>query len=148
MRATELLKEDHRRVHDMFRELESLGADDASRRQQLFERIVEELDVHAEAEEQTFYPAARAASRRIDDAVAGHQHLRSVIAHARDAEPGSEEFRDLVHLVKQVVLAHVLEEESGIFLDAERLGAAELERLGAELEQRKQAGRARARKIA
>jgi hypothetical protein len=43
-----------------------------------------------------------------------------------------------VRLVRQIVNAHVMEEEGGIFLDAERLGPDELERLGAELAQRKQ----------
>ena len=139
MRATDLLRDDHRKVHDMFLELEALAPGQADDRQALWQEIVAELNVHAQAEEAAFYPAVRAASRRIDDAEAGHQHLRSVIAEVESYDPSSEEFAGGVRLVRQIVHAHDMEEEGGIFLDAERLGSDELERLGAELEQRKQA---------
>jgi len=139
MRATDLLREDHRKVHDMFLELEAMPPGQGDGRQALWQQIVAELNVHAQAEEAAFYPAVRAASRRIDDAEAGHRHLRTVIAEVESYDPGSEQFAGGVRLVRQIVNAHVMEEEGGIFLDAERLGPDELERLGAELEQRKQA---------
>ena len=137
MRATELLARDHRAVHDLFLQFEGTPIDDGGARRQLFERIVQELDVHARAEEEVFYPAVREASRRIDDAEAGHEHLRRVIAQVQGQEPASSEFSAGVRQVKQIVLAHVMEEEAGIFLDAERMGAETLERLGAALEERK-----------
>jgi hemerythrin superfamily protein len=89
MRATDLLREDHRKVHDMFLELEAMppGQDG---RQALWQEIVAELNVHAQAEEAAFYPAVRAVSRRIGDAEAGHQHLRNVIAEVESYDPGSE----------------------------------------------------------
>jgi hemerythrin superfamily protein len=153
MRVTELLAQDHRTVHEMFLELEGLPARDVAGRRALLNRIVDELEVHAQAEEATFYPAVRATSRRIDDAEAGHAHLRAVIAEVQRCDPGGDDFPDAVRLVKRIVLGHVLEEESGIFLDAERMGAAELERLGAAFQQHKQAlteggRRAAAKKIA
>jgi hemerythrin superfamily protein len=138
MMATELLTRDHRIVHDLFMQLEWTSVDDVPTRQQLFERIVEELDVHARVEEELFYPAVRAASRRIDDAEAGHQHLRRVISDVMGHQPGSSEFTAGVRLVKQIVFAHVMEEESGVFMDAARLGPQELERLGAALTERKE----------
>jgi hemerythrin superfamily protein len=138
MRATELLARDHRTVRDLFLQFERTAIDDAPGRQDLFDRIVEELDVHARAEEEVFYPAVRAASRRIADAEAGHQYLRSIIAEVREREPSSSEFTTGVRLVKRIVLAHVMEEESGVFLDAERMGTQALERLGAALAERKE----------
>jgi hemerythrin superfamily protein len=137
MRATELLGRDHRMVRDLFLRFERTPLDDGPGRQDLFDRIVDELDVHARAEEEVFYPAVRAASRRIDDAEAGHQHLRRIIAEVQGREPASSEFTAGVHLVKQIVFAHVMEEESGVFLDAERMGTPELERLGAAVAERK-----------
>ena len=139
MRATELLARDHRAVRDLFLQFERTPIDDGSSRQDIFDRIVDELDVHAKAEEEVFYPAVREASRRIDDAEAGHAHLRTVIAHIKDCEPASSEFTAGVRLVKRIVLAHVMEEEAGIFLDAERMGTPALERLGAQLAERKEA---------
>lgn len=139
MRATELLARDHRTVRDLFLQFERTPLDDGPTRQDLFDRIVDELDVHARAEEEVFYPAVRAASRRIHDAEAGHQHLRTIIGEVQGQEPASSEFTAGVRLVKRIVLAHVMEEESGVFLDAERMGTQELERLGAAVAERKEA---------
>ena len=139
MRATELLARDHRAVRDLFLKFERTPLDDGSSRQDLFDAIVEELDLHARAEEEVFYPAVREASRRIDDAESGHAHLRAVIREVKTHEPGSSEFTAGVRLVKRIVLAHVMEEEGGVFLDAERMGTPALERLGAQLAERKEA---------
>lgn len=139
MRATELLARDHRTVRDLFLQFERTPLDDGSSRQDLFDRIVEELDVHAKAEEEVFYPAVREASRRIADAEAGHSHLRAVIGEVKAYEPASSEFTAGVRLVKRIVFAHVMEEEMGVFLDAERMGTQALERLGATLAERKEA---------
>ena len=139
MRATELLARDHRTVRDLFLKFERTPLDDGSGRQDLFDRIVDELDIHARAEEELFYPAVRSASRRIDDAEAGQAHLRAVIAGVRQHEPTSSEFTAGVRLAKRIVFAHVMEEEMGVFLDAERMGTPALERLGAMLAERKEA---------
>ena len=148
MRATELLARDHRTVRDLFLQFERTPLDDGSSRQDLFDRIVDELDVHAKAEEELFYPAVRSASRRIDDAEAGHAHLRAVVAAVRQHEPASSEFTAGVRLVKRIVFAHVMEEESGVFLDAERMGTPALERLGAALAERKEALARSVRRVA
>jgi hypothetical protein len=137
MRVTDLLAHDHREVHDLFLQFEATTPEDGAARRDLFRQIVHELELHSQAEEAVFYSAARAASRRIDDAESGHQHLRNVITEVEVLEPDSAEFTLGVRAVKQIVLAHVLEEESGIFLDAERMGGEELERLGQAFTERK-----------
>ena len=138
MRVTDLIAQDHRRVRELFVELERMDTGDGERRA-LLDRIVDELDVHARAEEAVFYPAVRAASRRIDDAEAGHEYLRNAIAAFRALDVECADFTLGVHLIKGIVLSHVLEEESGIFMDAQRLGGDELERLGGAMQERKEA---------
>ena len=138
MRVTDLIAQDHRRVRALFLELERMAAGDGERRA-LLDRIVDELDVHARAEEDVFYPAVRAASRRIDDAEAGHEYLRSAIAAFRALDVECADFTLGVRLIRGIVLSHVLEEESGILMDAQRLGGDELERLGASMQERKEA---------
>jgi hemerythrin superfamily protein len=138
MRVTDLIAQDHRRVREMFLELERMDAGDGERRA-LLDRIIDELDVHARAEEDVFYPAVRAASRRIDDAQAAHDYLRSAIAAFRALDVECADFTLGVRLIKGIVLSHVLEEESGIFMDAQRLGGDELERLGVAMQERKEA---------
>jgi hemerythrin superfamily protein len=138
MRVTDLIAQDHRRVREMFLELERMNAGDGERRA-LLDRIVDELDVHARAEEDVFYPAVRAASRRIDDAEAGHAYLRNAIAAFRALDVECADFTLGVRLIRRIVLSHVLEEESGILMDAQRLGGDELERLGVAMQERKKA---------
>ena len=138
MRVTDLIAQDHRRVREMFLELERMDAGDGERRA-LLDRIVDELDVHARAEEDVFYPAARAVSRRIDDAEAGLAYLRNAIAAFRALDVECADFTLGVRLIKGIVLSHVLEEESGILMDAQRMGGDELERLGAAMQERTEA---------
>ena len=138
MRVTDLIAQDHRRVRERFLELERMDAGDGERRA-LLDRIVDELDVHARAEEDVFYPAARAVSRRIDDAEAGLAYLRNAIAAFRALDVECADFTLGVRLIKGIVLSHVLEEESGILMDAQRMGGDELERLGVAMQERKEA---------
>ena len=137
MRVTDLIAQDHNTVHRLFLELESAGP--GGTRQELLDRIVEELEVHAQAEEDVFYTAVRQVSRRVDDAEAGHAHLRALVAQAGGLDPASMDFLLGVRQLKQAVLNHAAEEEAGMFLDAARLGLEELERLGAAMQERKDA---------
>lgn len=140
MRVTDLLRDDHQRVHDLFLELEATG--DGQRRQELRDTITEELEIHAQAEEELVYPAFRQASERIDDAVHGHEHMRGVIGEVQGLDPDAEDFKDRLLQLKQTVIVHVMEEEGGVFLDAARLGLDVLERLGRDVERRKEELRA------
>ena len=143
MLVTDLIAEDHRKFQRLFFELE----DARPPASELLERLVEELDVHAQAEEAVFYPAVREVSRRVDDAEAGHEHMRQLIQTTLGAPPGSREFADALLQLKQTVLNHAAEEEGGVFLDAARLGIDKLEALGGMLEEQKrtlQASRRRA----
>ncbi|MBM4442591.1 MAG: hemerythrin domain-containing protein [Candidatus Rokubacteria bacterium] len=133
MLVTELIANDHRLVQTLFFELEA----SPSAGREAFERLVVELDVHAQAEEAVFYPAVRQASRRIDDAEAGHEHMRQMIDAVRAVDPGSREFLLALRELKQVVLNHAMEEEAGIFMDAQRLGLAQLAELGTAMEAEK-----------
>jgi hemerythrin superfamily protein len=139
MRVTDLIAQDHRRVGQMFLELEQMEAGAGEGRRAMFDRIVDVLDVHARAEEEVFYPAVRAASGRIDDAEASHAHLRAAIAAFRSLGTDAADFMLGVQLIKGIVLSHVLEEESGILMDAQRLDGDELERLGAAMQRRTEA---------
>jgi hemerythrin superfamily protein len=130
MRITDLIAQDHRTVRALFLELEP---SEPSGRRSLLERIVTELEVHAQAEEQVFYPAVRAVSRRVDDAEAGHMHVRALVDAAKRLDPASPEFVAGVRQLERAVLNHAAEEEGGMFLEAYRLGAAELERLGGQM---------------
>lgn len=148
MLVTDVIVRDHRTVQMLFFELEQAGSSGRA----LLERLVQELEVHARAEEAVFYPAVRDVSRRVEDAESGHEHVRRLIEVVRSHPPGSEEFLPALRQLKQTVLAHAMEEESGIFMDAQRLGLERLEALGDAMEQQRQqlmaAPRERERRVA
>lgn len=146
MRVTDLITQDHHTVHRLFLTFEA--AEEASEQRGLIEQIVQELDAHASAEQEVFYPAVRGVSRRIDDAEAAHGHVRTLIAQVQRGEPGSPEFVAQVLQLKQAVLSHAAEEENGILLEAGRLPPDDLERLGAAMEEAKASARAGRRRAA
>jgi hemerythrin superfamily protein len=144
MLVTDLIAEDHRNFQRLFAELEEAKP---PARENL-ERLLEELDAHARAEEAVFYPAVRQTSRRIDDAEAGHEHMRELIQATVAATAGSPEFADALLRLKAAVLNHAVEEEGGVFLDAARLGLEKLESLGRQMEEHKRTARASRRRAA
>ena len=61
MDAVTLLRNDHKTVEGLFKKFEKTGPNAHKTKQDLVEKIVEELSVHAAVEEQVLYPAARQA---------------------------------------------------------------------------------------
>ena len=138
MRATELLRTDHAAVKRLFTELHQAPRGDAERRQKLLDTIADELEIHTKIEEELFYPALRKVSGSVDEAETEHREVSSLIGDVEGRDPASDEFVVKLRELQRKVEHHVAEEEGGMFADAERLGAAELDRLGREMAERKQ----------
>jgi hemerythrin superfamily protein len=100
--------------------------------------IAEELEVHAQAEEEVFYPALRAVSQLVEHARQEHNEVRRLIGDAEGREPSSQDFTAKVAELKKAVQEHVAEEEGQMFRDAENLGRDQLEALGRQLAERKE----------
>jgi hemerythrin superfamily protein len=62
--AIALIKADHRKVEQLFREFEEAGDRAYKTKQQLVSQIIRELEVHATIEEETYYPAVEAKAGR------------------------------------------------------------------------------------
>lgn len=54
--AIEMLREDHRKVQQLFQEFEQ--SEDAASKRQIAQTAIQELELHATLEEEIFYPAA------------------------------------------------------------------------------------------
>jgi hemerythrin superfamily protein len=137
MNATQLLMQDHRMVESLFTQFEQTPATAGDQRQQIMDQIAEELEVHAQLEEEIFYPAVQRVTGTVGEARSEHGTVRSLIGDAEGRDPSSSEFATKVGELKAAVEHHVSEEEQQMFADAERCGHAELERLGHEIEERK-----------
>ena len=135
--AISLLKDDHQRVKAMFERFERARGE--SQKEKLAEQICDELTVHAQIEEEIFYPAAREAigdDDLMNEAEVEHNSAKELIAQIRASSPSDEKFDALVTVLGEYVMHHVKEEEREMFKKA-RASDLDLRELGEELAERK-----------
>ena len=117
--AVELLREDHRKVQDLFEEFE--GADNRSR-QRIAEQALTELEIHAKLEEGLIYPAIREAldeDEVMDQALEEHHVVEFLVKELRKMGPKDERYRAKFQVLSEIVKHHIEEEESQILPQAE-----------------------------
>lgn len=125
--AITMLKSDHATVKRLLRELAGTGDRAAKQRESLVEQIERELKMHAQLEEEIFYPAFKAASRGTEaedlfyEAAEEHHIVDMVLPALKAANPKSKEFKAKATVLKELVEHHIKEEESEMFAEARRL---------------------------
>lgn len=139
MDAITLLKNDHREVESLFAQFEK--ARSAERKSQLAEKICMELTVHAQIEEEIFYPAFYEATEEEDlhhEAIIEHDGAKKLIAEIEASSPGDDFYDARVTVLSEMIKHHVKEEEQreGMFAKAKQAGM-DLEALGERLAMRK-----------
>ena len=138
--AIDLLKRDHDEVEDLFKQFEASEERDTALRGELAMRICAALTVHAEIEEELFYPAirrgARGAADLLDEAAVEHQSLKDIIERLQAASTSDPLFNAGVKVLSEYVKHHVHEEEDEIFPKA-KTSDVDLDKLGARMAQRK-----------
>jgi len=135
--ATKMIRMDHTHVLATFHQYETGAA--PRTRQALVNTICLSLEIHAQLEEEIFYPAMRAAdSPVVDKSIHEHEEMRRLIAQLRGADPASPDYDRMVMELMRDVMHHVADEETILLPDAERLlGADRLSELGAEMTKRR-----------
>ena len=120
--AVDLLDADHKGVKQLFIEYGALCEDGASSaaKRNLAERICQALTVHAQIEEEIFYPAVREAvgDAVMDEALAEHAEAKELIASIQAMKPTSDNYDLTVRKLGKAIDEHVLEEREQIFLQA------------------------------
>jgi hypothetical protein len=142
MNAFELLKTDHKKVSDLFKQLEDTTERAVKTREQLFATVKQELEIHARIEEQIFYPAIKEAdeTREITlEAIEEHNVVKRLLKELEGLSVEDERWTAKLKVLKENVEHHVEEEEGEMFKDAKKvLSAEQIEELGARLEAAKQ----------
>jgi hemerythrin superfamily protein len=151
MKATDLLKKQHKEVKSLFKKLE--GTDNARMRRQLMTEIARALEGHTAIEEEIFYPAvrelpSRKAEKMVLEAYEEHHVVKLLLAELPQVNPEDERFEAKMTVLSELVEHHVEEEEKEMFKLAQKLGREELEELGEQMEERFEAVRARAAEAA
>jgi hemerythrin-like domain-containing protein len=143
--AIDLLKGDHDDVDNLFSQYEdSKDGSDGTEKAMLVGQICDALTVHAQIEEEIFYPAARAAVGEgdgkdlLDEAAVEHQTLKDLIARL-EAAPTDDPLYDAgVKVLSEYVKHHVKEEENELFPKC-KASPMDLDAVGRQLADRKTA---------
>lgn len=139
--AIDLLDADHKAVKKLFMNYTALCEDDApfKHRQHLAEKICQELTVHAQIEEEIFYPAVREAigdDALMDEARQEHAQAKDLIARIRAMNTDDDSYDAAVKQLEDAITEHVKEEREQMFLQA-RHAALDLKALAVPLLTRK-----------
>jgi len=143
--AIQLLKEDHKKVKELFSQLVDTTTRAEKTRRQLLDKIEQELVVHTTIEEEIFYPAFRKAgdsehSKIYFEALEEHRAAdEMVLPDLKNTDPGSEKFSGRAKVLKELVEHHADEEEKEMFKKANQsMSKEELMELGVQMSKRKQ----------
>jgi hemerythrin superfamily protein len=138
--AFDVLEEDHREVEEWFDEYDELKGSDEDRKADLAEKICLALKVHAQMEEEIFYPQAREASQDndlIDEALVEHSTVKNLIAEIEAMEVGEELYDAKIRVLGEMVKQHIKEEEEELFPELQST-KMDLDAVGKELAERKE----------
>ena len=137
--ATDMIRADHTRVLAAFHKYD-IEARPATKRA-LVETVCFALEVHAQIEEEIFYPALRGTdSPLIDRFVPEHAEMRRLIASLRGTNPedASDTQYDAIFMeLMRSVMHHVADEETLLLPEAERVLGDEVCELGAHMMKRR-----------
>lgn len=140
----EMIKADHRALEAVFVKLEADEGDTES----LLAQVKELLVPHSKAEEKVLYPAIKStvpsADDDVDDGIAEHHHVASVLARVMGEDPDDPGADGLVAAIIGEVRHHVEEEEDDILPRFAKAASKEqLEELGREFAAAKDSALAR-----
>jgi hemerythrin superfamily protein len=123
MKATALLKRQHREVEKLFST--ALKTQNPNTRRQATDSIIKVLEHHTQIEEDIFYPAVREigtkkAEDMIGEAYEEHHVVKLVLAELPSVDPKADNFEAKMTVLKELVGHHVKEEEDEMFPMAEK----------------------------
>lgn len=139
--AIDLLMEDHETVQELFAEFEQMKDDeeDEDNKRYLIELACAELSIHAQVEEELFYPALREALEEqsmLDEAEVEHDVAKQLIAELESMSPDEELYEAKFIVLSEYVRHHIEEEQEKIFPKAQKAGL-DLDAMAIDIQDRK-----------
>lgn len=135
---TDMIRMDHTYVMSTFHKFK---VDTSPRtKQALVNSICVAIEIHAQLEEEIFYPAMRAAigsSETLSHSVPEHDRMRELIVRLQSMKPSDSRYEDTFMTLMREVMHHVAEEETVLLPQAEYMLAGSLHELGAEMTKRR-----------
>lgn len=114
-----MLKADHKKVRKAFKDFEKMDPhEDPDECMDLVEQTLKDIELHAELEEQLFYPAARGAIKEedlIDEAEVEHMTAKVLMEQLKAMQPEDEKFAATFKVLGEYINHHIEEEEGQMF---------------------------------
>lgn len=140
--AIKLLTADHAEVKALFKQYEKLVKAEAGddEKQEVAQTICQMVTVHAQIEEEIFYPAAREVLEEqdlVDEADIEHASAKDLIAQIQASDPSDDHFDAKVKVLGEYIDHHVQEEQNELFKEVKKAGL-DTAAVGEELAARKE----------
>jgi len=135
---TTLIRIDHTHALALFRRVRPGMS--ASRKRAVVTNVCLALEIHAQLEEEIFYPAMREVlsdSEILDKSVPEHERMRALIRVLQSKNVNDPDYDETVHSLMRAVLHHVADEESILLPQAEARLGQRLAELGVRMTQRR-----------
>lgn len=132
-----MLKSDHKLVAGLFKKLMATSNRSVKTREELFEQLKMNLDVHAYIEEEIFYPAVKDPKPTHEmtlEAYEEHHVVKQLLKELEKMEKNSDEWKAKLTVLKEIIEHHVKEEENEMFPKANKIiSKSELKELAEEM---------------
>jgi hemerythrin superfamily protein len=140
--AITFLMDEHKKVKDLFAEFGKLAKGDGNEADKagIVRQICDALTVHAQIEEEIFYPAVRAAidgDELMDEADVEHSGAKNLIAQLMEVTPEEDDHYDAKVIVLSEMIDHHVKEEEGKMFPKVKKAKLDTSELGEELIQRR-----------
>jgi hemerythrin superfamily protein len=135
---TNMIRMDHTHVLATFHQYEMDSS--AAVKKSLVESACLALDIHAQLEEEIFYPAMRSVAPSnsvLDKSVPEHDEMRQLITKLRSMQPTDLEYDNTFMALMKIVMHHVADEETVLLPEAELKLKDRLGELGAQMTKRR-----------
>lgn len=134
---TNLIRLDHTHVLSAFHQYE-IGASPRLKKG-LVDNVCLAIEIHAQLEEEIFYPALRAVADTeiLRKSTPEHDEMRGLISRLRNMTVGDPAFDDTFFELMRHVMHHVADEETLLLPAAERMLPDQLHALGAQMTKRR-----------
>ena len=112
------LKADHQKVESLFKTLLKSDESETDLRNETFFELKELLEVHADAEEEIFYPLTEreeSTQALTLEAYEEHKIVRNLLAEISELEPHDKLWSAKIKVLSEAVKHHVREEEKQMF---------------------------------
>jgi len=135
---TKMIRMDHTHVMATFHRFHAESS--PAKKQAIVKAVCLALEIHAQLEEEIFYPALRdvdGSNQVLAKAKPEHDEMKRLIAELREMEAEDAGYDDKFLELMRDVIHHVADEESVLLPAAERLLADRLSELGAQMTKRR-----------